>query len=83
MLADDNAHAVEAIIGPGKLPDIDHVYTSWQNGCDYFATENVDDFIRDGRREELEAAMPGLRIRTTDELLRELEADSEHAPGNP
>lgn len=72
-VAGDNVYEVERILGKASIPDIDHVYASWLNGNDYFVTENVDDFIRGGRREALEAAMPGLRIRRTDELIRELE----------
>jgi len=72
-LAADNVHDVEAIVGKAKHPDVDHVYSSWLNGNDYFVTENVDDFIRGGHREALETVLPGLRIRRTDELLQELE----------
>jgi hypothetical protein len=71
-IAGDNASEVERIVGKAKMPDVDHVYGSWLNKNDYFVTENVDDFIREGRREALEAALPGLRIRTTAELLAEL-----------
>jgi hypothetical protein len=72
MLAGDNVETVEAVIGREKSADVDHVYASWLNRNDYFVTENVRDFIRDGRREELEHALPGLKIRTTAELLREV-----------
>lgn len=82
-LAGDNVHEVERLVGKAKVADVDHVYASWLNGNDYFVTENVDDFIRGGRREGLEAALPGLRIRTTDELLRELEHEIEVAYGEP
>lgn len=72
-IAGNNVHEVERILGGrGNLADIDHVYGSWLNDNDHFVTENVDDFIRGGRRETLEAAMPGLRIRTTRELIRDL-----------
>jgi hypothetical protein len=73
MLAGDNVHAVEALIGRDIRADVDHVYAAWLNTCDYFATENVDDFIRDGRRERLEELLPGLKIRTTAELLNVLD----------
>lgn len=75
-IAGDNVHEVERIIGKRKHADIDHVYAAWLNGNDYFVTEDVDDFIRAGRREMLQAAMPGLRIRTTRELLSELGSQS-------
>jgi hypothetical protein len=74
MWGDDNIFGVEAVIGrgPEKRADVDHVYAAWLNKCDYFTTENVDDFIREGRRERLEELLPGLKIRTTAELLAEL-----------
>jgi hypothetical protein len=72
MLAGDNLDSVRRIIGEDKDADVEHVYASWLNKNDYFVTENVRDFIRDGRRDKLEAVLPGLRIRTTDELIREL-----------
>ncbi len=75
MLAGDNVHLVEKLIGTPKLADVEHVYASWLNNNDYFVTENVDDFIRDGRREALEAILPGLKIRTTDEFIREIERE--------
>lgn len=80
VITGENVYAVESAIGRGreKLPDVDHVYASWLNKNDYFVTENVDDFIRDGRRETLEASMPGLKIRTTAEFLREIEGSGEH-----
>src|SRR5262245_33648270 len=45
VLADDKAHEVETILGPGKKKDVAHVYAAYLNGCDYFVTENPDDFI--------------------------------------
>ena len=72
LLADENIQEVERIIGKGKSADVEHVYASWLNKNDYFVTENVEDFIREGRREALENVLPGLRIRTTEELIREL-----------
>lgn len=72
MIAGDNVYVVEAIIGKHKQADIDHVYASWLNRNDYFVTENVDDFIRDGQRAVLEELLPGLKIRTTAELVSEV-----------
>jgi hypothetical protein len=72
MIVADNIHVVEHVIGREKFADVEHVYASWLNKNDYFVTENVDDFIRNGRREALEQAMPGLKIRTTRELLQDL-----------
>lgn len=79
MIAGNNAYLVEAVIGRKKLPDVEHVYASWLNKNDYFVTENVDDFIRDGHREQLEALLPGLKIRTTREFLQEVGLS--HSPG--
>ena len=73
MLADDNVHEVERLIGKTKIPDIDRVYSAWQNGSDYFVTNDKTDLIRDGRREQLESLLPGLRIRTMVEFLSELD----------
>jgi hypothetical protein len=75
LLVGENLQEVERIIGKGNSADIEHVYASWLNKNDYFITENVNDFIRRGRRDALENVLPGLRIRTTEELIREL-ADS-------
>jgi hypothetical protein len=74
MIVTDNVHLVEHVIGREKFADVEHVYASWLNKNDYFVTENVDDFIRNGRREALEEALPGLKIRTTRELLQDLAA---------
>jgi hypothetical protein len=71
MIAGDNVHDVVRIIGKDKMADVEHVYASWLHGNDYLVTENVDDFIRGGRREQLRAALPGLWIGTTDEFLQE------------
>ena len=74
MLAGENVGLVEKLIGRHKLADVEHVYASWLNKNDYFVTENVDDFIREGRREALEEILPGLKIRTTDEFGQEMSA---------
>jgi hypothetical protein len=74
-IAGDNVHEVERILGKSNVSDIDHVYASWLNGNDYFVTENVDDFIRGGHCEALEASLPGLRIRTTAELVDDLSVE--------
>ena len=73
-LAGDNVYAVEALLSKAGFADIEHVYASWLNKNDYFITENVDDFIRQGRRELLEQLLPGLKIRTTGEFLREIDS---------
>ena len=71
LLSDESQlQEVERIVGKENRADIEHVYVSWLNKNDYFVTENPDDFISDGRRESLELILPGLRIRTTEELLQ-------------
>jgi len=72
MIGGDNYYAVERIIGKHNLADVEHVYAAWLNKNAYFVTENVDDFIHRGKREALEAALPGLLVRTTQELIEEL-----------
>jgi hypothetical protein len=72
MLVGDNRQEVERVVGKGNSADIEHIYASWLNKNDYFVTENVDDFIRHGRRDALEDVLPGLRIRTAEELIQEL-----------
>ncbi len=72
MLVGDNRQDVERIVGKENQIDIEHVYASWLNRNDYFVTENIDDFIRNGRRDALESVLPDLRIRTTVELIKEL-----------
>jgi hypothetical protein len=73
MFVDDNFEEVQRVIGKDKLADVEHVYASWLSKNDYFVTENVQDFVRAGRREQLGALLPDLRIRTTQELVRELD----------
>jgi hypothetical protein len=72
MLVGDNRQEVERIVGKVNIADIEHVYASWLNKNNYFVTENVDDFICNSRRDALENVLPGLRIRTTEELIREI-----------
>jgi hypothetical protein len=71
VLADDKVHEVARILGPGKRLDAAHVHAAYLNGCEYFVTEDVTDFFRGGRRENLEALL-GVKIRRTEELVQEL-----------
>jgi hypothetical protein len=71
-IAGNNVRVVEEVVGKQNLADVDHVYAAWLNQNDYFVTENVDDFIDGRRRERLEEALPGLKIRRTVELERDL-----------
>jgi hypothetical protein len=70
-LADEKVAEVERILGLDKRLDIAHVYAAYLNRCDYFVTEDVAAFIRDGRREALESLL-GVKIRRTGELIQEL-----------
>ena len=70
VLADERAREVERILGPDKRLDVAHVYAAYLNGCEYFVTEDVADFIRGGRREALESLL-GVKIRRTSELIEE------------
>ena len=72
MLAGDNVHEVEAMFRKDQRNDFTHVYSAHQIGAAYFVTNNPRDFINNGRREKLEALMPGLKIRTTEEFLQEI-----------
>jgi hypothetical protein len=75
MWADENFAEVESLIGRGreKRADVEHVYAAWLNQCDYFGTNDSTDFIRNGRREQLEQLLRGVRIRRLEESLREAE----------
>jgi hypothetical protein len=62
---------IERIIGLENRKDIGHIYAAYLNKCEYFVTENPDDFINDGRREALESLL-GIKVRRTDELVQEI-----------
>ena len=68
---EDVAHALGRIIGPGNRRDIGHMYAAYVNKCDYFVTEDVKDFINNGRREALESLL-GVKIRRTIEFIQEI-----------
>lgn len=72
VLADEKVHEVERIVGPDKRADIAHIYAAYLNECEYFVTDNPDDFIKDGRREALEFLL-GVTIRRTKEFIQEME----------
>ncbi len=74
MLAGDELAEVRRLVGGRNVADVDHVYSAFLNHSDVFVTENPDDFIKDGKRERLESLL-GLKIRTTKELLAELESE--------
>jgi hypothetical protein len=62
---------LQEIIGLANGKDIGHIYACYINECDYFVTEDVKDFINNGRREALESLL-GLKIRRTKELIQEI-----------
>jgi hypothetical protein len=73
MLAGEEFQEALRIIG--SRPDAVHLYACHLNHCDYFVTDNRKDFIDHGRRDKLEALL-GVKIRRTDEILKEFELAS-------
>jgi hypothetical protein len=71
VLADEKVHEVERIVGLENSADTAHIYAAYLNECEYFVTENPDDFIRDGRREALDLLLD-VKIRLTTEFLQEM-----------
>ena len=71
VLAGKEVGEIERIVGEGKWADVAHIYAAYLNGCDYFVTENPDDFIRNDRRKALERLLQ-VRIRRTHELVEEI-----------
>jgi len=47
------------------------MYAAYVNKCDYFVTEDMKDFINNGRREALEFLL-GVKIRRTIEFIQEI-----------
>ena len=64
---------LQEIIGLANRADLGHIYACYINKCEYFVTENPDDFIKGGRREALESLL-GVRIRRTTEFVDEVTA---------
>lgn len=72
VLADEKvAQEVERIVGVENRIDMGHIYAAYLNECEYFVTDNPDDFITSGRREALESLL-GVKIRRTKEFLEEM-----------
>lgn len=63
---------VAKILGKHNMGDIRHLEAHIRSGNDIFVTEDLDEFIRDGRREKLEQTFSGLKIMTSDELVNHL-----------
>jgi hypothetical protein len=69
LLAGDNALEVQAVIGKGNKNDIDHLYSAYMaQDCNYFITNDKDEFIKNGKRERLEKILPGIKIVTLEEF---------------
>jgi len=71
---------LEEIIGLANRKDIGHIYACYINKCDYFVTENPDDFIYGGRKEALESLL-GVKIRRTEEFIQEITTGEELTRG--
>lgn len=72
VLADEKvAQEVERIVGVENRIDMGHSYAAYLNECEYFVTDNPDDFIKGGRRQALESLL-GVKIRRTKEFLEEM-----------
>ncbi len=67
---DDSGHfqSAKEIIGGHNIGDVRHLEAHLRSGNDIFITEDLDEFIRNGRREELERKFSGLKIMTPQEL---------------
>ncbi|NTU72565.1 hypothetical protein HGB07_00075 [Candidatus Roizmanbacteria bacterium] len=90
-LAGDDIDDIEDIMHPNKVSDrfdLAHLYSAYHAKCEYFVTNNPKDFIRDirndpssnGKREELEKILTGMKIVTTDELRKLLSGESFPVP---
>ncbi|MFA4844981.1 MAG: hypothetical protein WC654_00265 [Patescibacteria group bacterium] len=64
----DNFQEAKEIIGGHNMGDVRHLEAHLRSGNDIFVTEDLDEFIRDGRREELESKFSELKIMTPEEL---------------
>lgn len=74
VLADEKIiRELERIIGPQNRIEMGHIYAAYLNKCEYFVTENPDDFIKGGHKEALESLL-GIKIRRTKEFMAEIAA---------
>ncbi|HAU65844.1 MAG: hypothetical protein A2017_17700 [Lentisphaerae bacterium GWF2_44_16] len=64
----NNFQEAKEIIGGHNMGDVRHLEAHLRSGNDVFVTEDLDEFIRDGRREELESKFSDLKIMTPEEL---------------
>lgn len=69
VLAGDEVHEVDRIVGLDKRIDKAHIYACYLNECEYFVTEDTEAFITNGRREALESLL-GVKIRRTAEFIQ-------------
>ncbi len=71
---------LQEIIGLANSKDIGHMYAAYLNKCEYFVTDNPDDFIKGGRKEALESLL-GVKIRRTEEFIQEITTGEELTRG--
>lgn len=67
MIVGDNFIDVSKVIKNHNKKDILHIYSAYMNKCDYFVTDDMDEFI--SNRNQLEHILSPLKIVTLDELL--------------
>lgn len=90
-LAGDDIEDINGIMKPSKHSDrfdIAHIYSAYHGGCQYFVTNNPKDFIREvrddpnsnGKREQLEEVLKGMKVVTLDELEEILIARHKELP---
>lgn len=72
VLAGDSIDFVKKIIGKERPADIGHIYSAYINECNYFISENIKDFVNDGKKDLLEKALSPLKIRRLNEFIEEI-----------
>jgi len=60
--------AIRKIIGKHNIKDAMHLEAHIRNGFDFFVTNDLDEFIKNGKRESLENQFLELKIVTVQEL---------------
>jgi hypothetical protein len=79
VLAGDSIDFVKKIIGKERHADIGHIYSAYINKCNYFITENIKDFVNDGKKDLLEKDLSPLKIRRLNEFIEEIKIIGESA----
>ncbi len=72
VIAEDDVDSVKKVIGKKNYADISHIYSAHINGCNYFVTENVKDFIDHDKRVKLEQILYPLKIRRLQKFIKEI-----------